>query len=96
MSDKNVADKLEACLLHYKTEENADKIENDINGLALQFAKKEEISKNMKDMVLKPFAIACALDANTAFSLVDAYFTGDYGKFYHFEAVNKRISEFLN
>ena len=45
----------------------------------------------MKDMVLKPFALACSLEANTAFALLDAYFTANWQQFYHFEAVNKKI-----
>ena len=50
----------------------------------------------MKDRVLKPFAVACQLEAKTAFDLLDAYFMINHRKFYHFETVNQRITQFFN
>jgi hypothetical protein len=76
LNDKKVADKLEACLLYYKlNERNPDMIEQSISALNLQFANREPLTDNMKEIVLKQFALACSLDANVAFSLLDALFT---------------------
>ena len=96
MKEKRVNDRLEACLLYYKLEEgNADTIEQAVSALNTKFAKKEPLSDNMKEMVLKPFALACSLQANAAFEILDAFFMVDYRKFYHFEQVNQRISDFM-
>ena len=48
----------------------------------------------MKEMVLKPFAIECGLDAESAFNLLDTFFMTDFQHFSYFENIDKRIKEF--
>lgn len=65
LNDKKIADRLEKGLMHYKTINNGDynRLEQTVNALQLKFAKKEPISDNMKEMVLRPFALECGLEA---------------------------------
>ena len=46
------------------------------------------ISQSMKDLVLKPFAESCTLDAKVAFNILDAYFRENYKDFIYFEQLN--------
>ena len=48
----------------------------------------------MKELVLRPFALECSLEAETAFHLLDSFFVSEYRKFYHFEQVNTRMQQF--
>lgn len=50
----------------------------------------------MKDMVLRPFALECGLEAETAFHILDTFFMTDYRRFYHFVKVDQRIKEFYS
>jgi len=83
------------CLLHFKTPEQGDqgRLEQAVNSLQLKFAKKEALTENMKEMVLRPFAVECGLEAETAFGLLDAYFKKNHRHFYHFTQTNERIQQ---
>ena len=96
LNDKKVADKLEACLLYYKLNEgNSDVIEQSISALNLQFANKEPLTDNMKEIVLKRFALACSLEATTAFSLLDSFFALEHRQFYHFQQLDRGLNDFM-
>lgn len=84
--------------MHYKTEQDigdASKLEQAIGNLQQKFAKKEPLTNNMKELVLKPFAVECSLEAETAFNVLDGFFSKAHNQFYHFEHINKRIQEFM-
>ena len=48
----------------------------------------------MKEMVLRPFAIECGLEAETAFRVLDTFFMTDFQHLSYFEHVDKRIKHF--
>ena len=48
----------------------------------------------MKDIVVRPFAIECGLQADTAFDLLDTFFEKEYKRLNHFMHVENRIQQF--
>ena len=45
-------------------------------------------------MVVRPFAIECGLQADTAFDLLDTFFEKEYKRLNHFMHVENRIQQF--
>ena len=62
LADKKVVDRLEVGILHYKLSESdmhPDRLEQAVDQLTLKFAGTKDMTSSMKDLVLKPFALAC-------------------------------------
>ena len=69
MNDKKVVEKLEMGILHYKLCDtgNLARLEQAVSQLSMKFVDTYEISISMKELVIRPFAEACSLDAAVAF-----------------------------
>lgn len=83
-------DKLQLGILFYKTCDVAN-LDQVIDNLALKFVDTYEVSQSMKDLVLKPFAQGCSLDATVAFYLLDNFFKGNYSRFKYFDTVDQKM-----
>ena len=96
LNDNKIVERLEKCFTFFKTHEGSDYslLEQAIDQLQNKFAKKEPMSDNMKEMVLKPIAIQCGLEAETAFQLLDSFFMADFQHLSYFQHVDRRIKEF--
>ena len=72
----------------YKTEDDQGKLEQAIASLDDKFNEKEPLTPNMREMVFRPFALECSLEAPAAFQLLKAFFEQEWRIFYYFEQLN--------
>ena len=58
----------------------------------MKFVDTYEISTSMRELVIRPFAEACSLDATVAFQVLDAYFKDNYNRFIYFQQLNQKMN----
>ena len=93
IEDKKVQEMLGAALMHFKVVKNNDTLRQEVSDMKQKWLGKDEISDNMKQDVVLPFAEQLSLSAAASFEILDTYFTANEKNLRYFMTVEQKVKE---